>query len=394
VIADTVKGRGVSFMQPGPEDQLYAYHSGAPDADTYQKAVAELIATANAQFRQLGALELRVLTRPWPVVSPPPRAQRLVPAYGRALVRQAEHDPRIVALDADLVRDCGLLPFRERFPDRFFECGIAEQDMVSQAGGMALKGLLPVVHSFAAFLSSRPNEQIYNNATERTKIVYVGSLAGILPGGPGHSHQAVRDVSTLGAVPGLIVLEPCNETEVELAVEFCFAGTGESCYLRLVSSPRELPYELPPGYRLQLGRGTTLREGRDAVVFGYGPVLLAEACKAADLLRKRKSIHVRVVNLPWLNRIDADWLRTITDGIRYVVTLDNHYVVGGQGDMLFRTFVEEGVLAGAVRVRRLGLTDLPTCGTDEEVLRACRLDAEGLYHELLTGLREHWGTRG
>ena len=83
-----------------------------------------------------------------------------------------------MALDADLCLDTGLVPFRERFPERFFECGIAEQDMVSQAGAMALAGLLPVVHSFACFLSTRPNEQIYNNATEGTKVIYAGSLAG------------------------------------------------------------------------------------------------------------------------------------------------------------------------------------------------------------------------
>ena len=131
-----------------------------------------------------------------------------MPAYGEALLAAAEQEPRLVALDADLRLDTGLVEFRERFPDRFFECGIAEQDMVSQAGAMALAGLLPVCHSFACFLSTRPNEQIYNNATERSKVIYVGSLAGLVPGGPGHSHQSVRDISALGAMPGMALLEP------------------------------------------------------------------------------------------------------------------------------------------------------------------------------------------
>ena len=114
-----------------------------------------------------------------------------------------------------MVLDTGLIPFAEKFPDRFIECGIAEQDMVSQAGGMALKGLLPIVHSFACFLTARPSEQIYNNSTEHTKIIYVGTLAGVLPGGPGHSHQGVRDISTMSAIPGMIVFEPSCEDEVE-----------------------------------------------------------------------------------------------------------------------------------------------------------------------------------
>ena len=131
-----------------------------------------------------------------------------MPAYGEALIAAAEREPRLVALDADLRLDTGLVAFRERFPERFFECGIAEQDMVSQAGAMALAGLIPVCHSFACFLSTRPNEQIYNNATERSKVIYVGSLAGLVPGGPGHSHQSVRDISALGAVPGMALIEP------------------------------------------------------------------------------------------------------------------------------------------------------------------------------------------
>ena len=174
-------------------------------------------------------------------------------------------------LDADLVLDCGLIPFRERFPERFLECGIAEQDTVSIASGMAARGLLPVAHSFSCFLSARPNEQIYNNATERRRVVYVGSLAGLLPGGPGHAHQCVRDISSLSAIPNLVMIEPSCEDEVALAVDYCINGTRESCHLRLVSILVQVPYVLPAGYVLVEGRGAVLRDGRDAVVIGYGP---------------------------------------------------------------------------------------------------------------------------
>ncbi len=385
VIADTVKGRGVSFMEHTAlrsEDRFYRFHSGAPDDETYSKAVAELIETVNAQLRDVGTFELRIERTLRPVRPAPARQQRLVAAYARELVRQAERNERIVVLDADLAVDCGLVPFWERFPQRFVECGIAEQDMVSQAGGMALKGLLPVVHSFACFLSSRPNEQIYNNATERTQIVYVGSLAGLLPGGPGHSHQGVRDISALAAVPGLILVEPCNEAEVAQALDFCLNRTTESTYLRLVSIPCDIPYELPVGYRLELGRGVTLREGGDAVLIGYGPVLLAEAYRAVELLSRRHGLEVRVVNLPWLNRIDAAWLCDAVAGVPWIFALDDHYVVGGQGDMLLCTLCETGGLAGQARARRLGVTGIPVCGQNDEALRAHRLDAEGLVAQI------------
>jgi transketolase len=389
IIADTVKGRGVSFMEHTalkPEDKLYRFHSGAPDDPTYERGAAELIGRVNGKLREAGVPELRLETAERPPRPAPANPQRLVAAYGKALVCQAEANDRIVAYDADLVLDTGLIPFQERFPERFVECGIAEQDMVSQASGAALRGLLPVVHSFACFLSDRPNEQIYNNATERTQVVYVGSLAGLLPGGPGHSHQCVRDISALAGIPGLVLLEPCTEGEVAQAVDFCLNRTKESSYLRLVSIPVEVPFELPADYRLEPGRGVALAEGTDAVVFGYGPWLLGEAYKAASLLRERQGISVRVVNLPWLNRVDREWLRSALSGVSQVFTLDNHYVYGGQGDMLLRELAEMG-LAGAVRAQRLGVTQIPVCGTNDEVMRAHGLDAESLAATLSAAIR-------
>ena len=165
-------------------------------------------------------------------------------------------------LDGDLMVDCGTLPFRGEFPERFIECGIAEQDMVSQAGTLALKGKLPIVHSFACFLSTRPNEQIYNNATERSKVIYHASLAGLLPAGPGHSHQSVRDISAVGSVPGLVLIQPGNEEETRLALRWAVEENPDSTYLRLTSVPCAIPYSLPDGYRLEPGRGAVLRDGR------------------------------------------------------------------------------------------------------------------------------------
>ena len=106
-----------------------------------------------------------------------------------------------MVLDGDLAADCRVRTFEERIPDRFIENGIAEQDMVSMAGGLARTGLLPVVNSFASFLASRANEQIYNNATERSKVIYVCHFGGLIPAGPGKSHQSVRDISLFGALP-------------------------------------------------------------------------------------------------------------------------------------------------------------------------------------------------
>ncbi len=389
IIADTSKGAGVSFMAYtafSPEEAFYPFHSGAPDDDVYIQAVEELITSANRQLSTLGEAPLQLETRPYSEQVAPSRSQCLIPVYAEALVEQGERQEHLVVLDADLVKDCGLAPFRERFPDRFFECGIAEQDMVSQAGGMALKGLLPIVHSFACFLSSRSNEQIYNNATEGTKIIYVGSLAGLLPGGPGHSHQSVRDISALAAVPGLLMIEPFSEKEVSLALDFCINSTPKSCYLRLVSIPCEIPFELPAEYRLEPGRGLALTEGRDAVLFSYGPVMLSQAFQAARKLSSDYGIGVKVINLPWLNQVDIVWLNQTVKSYPWVFTLDNHYVIGGQGQLIVSRLAETS-FPQSFQARRLGVVDFPVCGQDDEVLRFHRLDGDSLVQEIVKAIR-------
>ena len=334
IVADTIKGKGVSFAEHtamAPTDRLYKFHSGAPAPDVHERMAGELVATANQLLREVGAAELSLERVPFPERPAAGEVQRMVPVYAKTLVECAQKDNTIVALDGDLVLDTGLLVFEERFTDRFVECGIAEQDMVSQASGLALAGMLPVCHSFACFLSTRPNEQIYNQATEKTKVVYVGSLAGVVPGGPGHSHQSVRDIATLASVPNMELIEPSCEAETALATEYILAKTGSSVYLRLVSIPCAIPYALPDDYEFVHGRGVALTEGSDAVLIGYGPVLLPQAFEAARMLRER-GIGLKVVNLPWLNRIDSQWLHETVQGYRLLVTLDNHYVWGGQGE--------------------------------------------------------------
>ena len=383
LIADTVKGKGVSFMEGTalqPDDRLYRFHSGAPTPALYARSVEELLAHANALLAAAGAAPLRVEETPCPERPVLDGMQRMVPAYSQALLAQAARNSRIVALDADLALDTGLLPFEERFPERFVECGIAEQDMVSQAGAMALQGFLPICHSFACFMPPRANEQIYNNATERTKVIYVGSLAGLLPGGPGHSHQSVRDIDILAAMPGMALLEPCCEQEVGLALDFLVDRHAGPGYLRLVSIPCAVNYALPAGYALEDGRGVALTQGEDVVLFGYGPVLLPQAVSAARTLAER-GVGVKVVNLPFLNRVDQGWLHAMLGDCQLIVTLDNHYVAGGQGEFLAAQIAQLG-LTGERRVIALGVREIPFCGSNDEVLRAHRLDAASLAQEL------------
>jgi transketolase len=379
-IADTIKGKGVSFMHGvACGDATYRFHAGAPSLENYTAATSELVDRINGRLAAAGAAPLALVAAPQPVRIAPRAPEKLVLAYGDELLQMARTRSEIIVMDADLLSDCGIEAFREELPERFIECGIAEQHMVSAAGGMALRGMLPVVHSFACFLTTRANEQIYNNATERSKIIYVGTLAGLIPGGPGHSHQSVRDISAVGSVPGLVAIEPCSEREARLAIRWAIEKHDRSAYLRFVNVPLDLPYVLPASYALEVGCGAQLRAGSDVAFVGYGPVLMSSAWRAAESLAAQ-GIEAAVIDLPWLNRIDDRWVTDALHRFPLIVTLDNHYVTLGQGVMVAAALARTGA---RTRVVSIGLTDVPACGANAEVLEHHGLDAASLVRTVL-----------
>lgn len=383
LIADTIKGRGVSFMehpQAMPSGQhLYPWHSGAPADEPFQRAWDELLERVNVRLSDLGVAPVEpqaVCPRPKPASSV--TREYVADAYGAALVELARTNEKIVVLDGDLAADCRVRAFEQAYPQRFVENGIAEMDMVSMAGGLARAGLLPVVNTFASFLASRPNEQIYNNASELTKIIYVCHYAGLIPAGPGKSHQSLRDISLFGALPNCAIVQPCNAQETEALLAWCVDESPENCMIRLIIGPSPRRIELPEGYRLTPGRGCVLREGTNAVLFAYGPVMLHEALGAAEILAA-KGFSLKVVNMPWLNKVDAAWLAEICAGFGEAHVLEDHSPVGGLGDALARTVNESGL---GLRVRTLGVAGWPACGTPPEVLEHHGLDASSLAAKL------------
>jgi transketolase len=382
LIADTTKGKGVSFMEgkaQGEDESLYKFHSGAPSSQNYDLALAELRGRLDGLLKAAGAKPLTLDDREPPVRFVPQNPQKLVSAYGDELAKLGGERKDIVALDGDLMLDTGLIPFKDKYPDRFVECGIAEMDMVSAAGGLALKGMLPIVHSFACFLSTRPNEQIYNNATEHTKVIYAGSLAGLVPGTPGHSHQSVRDISALGSIPGLTLLQPCNEDETRLALRWAVQDNAGSTYIRLVTPPQEITYTLPQGHKLKQGWGVALKPGKTVALVAYGPTMLQQAYKAG-LALSAKGIDAAVFNLPWLNRISTDWVKQDLAGFKAILTIDDHFTELGQG-MQIAALV--GKLGTGQKIVNLGVEEVPRCGQNPEVVKAHGFDADSLVDKVL-----------
>jgi transketolase len=244
------------------------------------------------------------------------------------------------------------------------------------ASGMALKGLLPIVHSFACFLSARPNEQIYNAATEITKIIYIGSLAGLTPGGPGHSHQAVRDISSLAAIPDFTIVEPSQPDEVAPLLDWCISDAPGSSYLRLVSAPSVMPDQPAEPFVPKRGWGRVLRPGKGLAFVGYGPTLLAEACTAAEIIEGETGRKTGIISFPWLNVVDPGWLRHIAGDYQALVILDNHYTVGALFDRIAATLALAGPMM--LTLHSAGVDRIPRCGTNDEVVRAHGLDAGSL----------------
>lgn len=408
LVADTIKGRGVSFMEHPTALKagggLYPWHAGAPDDESFAIAHQELVERIDSRLAE-GQLD------PLAFLEPPPdqvlaktlttqnalgepvsvamsgnfSSEYVVEAYGKALVELAGRRRDLVVLDADLSTDCRTRYFENAYPERFIQNGIAEQDMVSMAGGLARQGLLPIVNSFASFLASRANEQIYNNNTEHTKIIYVCHYGGLIPAGPGKSHQSLRDISLLGALPNCVMLEPCNTKETRVALEYCITAAKNSCILRLIIGPSPRTIELPAEYDFRYGCGTALQEGADAIIFAYGPVMLNEALLAAEALAK-EDFGLKVVNMPWLNAADPNWLRETVNSCSFIYVLEDHLTIGGLGDRLLRTLLKSRIL-GTKHFQVIGVEGNPVCGAPGEVLHHHELDGISLANRIHQDVR-------
>ena len=383
IIADTIKGKGVSFMER-PETEsvngriLYKWHSGAPDDDSYLKGLQELTDQINSISADLGIEKIDVPVNEVPgKVSVKSEMEFVKDAYGEALLEIAEYNDKLVVIDGDLSADCKLRDFEKKYPERFVENGIAEQDMVSMAGGMARMGLVPVVSTFASFLAARANEQIYNNAGEKTKVVYTCHFSGIIPAGPGKSHQSVRDISLLNALPNMTILQPCNYEETKQVVKYCVDEANENCAIRLVIGPSPQKIELPADYKLTFGQGTVLTNGDDAVLIAYGPVMMHEALLASEYCKK-VGFGLKVVNMPWLNKVDNNWLARVTESSKNIYVLEDHSVIGGLGDRILESLAASNQLEGKI-FEKIGLRyEYPECGTPWEVLQFHGFDGKSL----------------
>ena len=303
-------------------------------------------------------------------------------AYGETLVELGAQYPELVVLDADLSGSTMSKFFAEAYPDRFFDCGIAEADMTGIAAGMAAEGLKPFTNSFAMVAAGRAYEQIRNSiAYPQLNVKVVGSHGGVSVGEAGATHQCIEDFALMRAIPGMLVCCPCDGNEMRHAVRALIDYEGPA-YLRLQRLATEVFTDELPDYHFALGKGCTLRPGSDVTVIATG-LMVSKALQAAELLAA-EGISVRVINIHTIKPLDEELVLRAAQETGCIVTSEEHSVIGGLGSAVSELLGEKC----PVPVLRHGVNDeFGRSGTAAAVLDYFGLNAEGIAAKVREALK-------
>ncbi len=271
-------------------------------------------------------------------------------SFGEALVKIAEENDRIVVLDADLAAATKTGIFKKAYPDRFFDCGIAESNMIGIAAGLATCGKIPFAASFAMFSAGRAFEQVRNSvAYPHLNVKIAGSHAGISTGEDGATHQCLEDIALMRSIPGMTVINPCDHYEMLGAVK-AMAELDGPCYVRLGRLAVE-SVNNNDDYKFELGKGVQLRDGNDVTIIATG-LLVQEAVKASDSL-KAQGINARVINIHTIKPIDEEIIIKAAKETGKIITCEEHNVIGGLGEAVCAVLSENC----PTPVKRIGVYD-------------------------------------
>ena len=269
--------------------------------------------------------------------------------FGKALVELGKKRDDFIVMDADLAAATQTGMFKKEFPDRFYNCGIAEQNMMSIAAGVAATGKRVVVSSFAMFASGRAFEQIRNSICYPNLNVIIGAThAGISVGEDGATHQCCEDIALMRSIPNMTIINPADETEAMKAVYAAFECDGP-VYMRF--GRLAVPIVFDDDYKFEIGKGVELREGSDVTVIATG-LLVKEALEAYDLL-KAEGINARIINMATIKPLDREIVLKAARETGAIVTAEEHSVIGGLGSAVSEVICEEY----PVPVLKLGVND-------------------------------------
>lgn len=296
-------------------------------------------------------------------------------AFGDALLKMGGRYKNAVVLDAHYGRNVHVGGFVRAFPDRYFNFGNAESNMIDAATGFAARGKIPMLCSFGMFLTGRAWEQIRNSLCHSfLNVKLIGGHAGLLAAEDGASYQALEDVALMRAIPNMKIICPADAVETKSALEAMMNDFGPT-YLRLTQKPLPIIYD--SNYKFELGRGSIYKPGTDVCIFAYGPTVHT-SLRAADLL-ERDGISTMVVNISSLKPIDESLVVECAKQAQRVVTVEDHQVVGGLGSAvceILSTYYP-------MKVLRLGMDGFGEVGKVTDLYLKYGLDGQGIYEAIL-----------
>ena len=297
-------------------------------------------------------------------------------AFGNKLVELGAKHPDIVVLDADVACSTQTKLFAKAFPERFFDVGIAEQNLIATAAGLALTGKIPFAATFAVFATGRTYDQIRASVCyQKANVKIIGTHGGITVGEDGATHQALEDISLMRGLPGMTVIVPADCNECEQAIEFAAKYNGP-VYIRIARN--SLPNIYASNYKFNPYKAVVLKEGKDVTLVSNGDVL-AEACKAAEILLE-KGIDAEVISVPVVKPFDAETIVNSAKKTGFVVTVENHSIYGGIGSAVCEVLSEKL----PTKVLRIGTNDtFGQSGTPNELLKYYGLNAESVVNRIV-----------
>lgn len=296
--------------------------------------------------------------------------------YAEALVELGKEHEEVVVLDADLAAATQTKVFREQFPERHIDCGIAEANMAGIAAGLSTCGKVPFISSFAMFAAGRAYEQVRNSIGYPKLNVKIGAThAGISVGEDGASHQCLEDLALMREIPGMVVINPSDDVEAKAAVKAAYEHVGP-VYLRFGRLAVPVINDRPD-YKFEIGKGVVLKEGKDVTIFATGlevnETLEAERFLAAD------GIDAEIINIHTIKPIDKELVVASAKKTGKVVTVEEHSVIGGLGSAVAEVLCEEA----PTKMLRIGVNDtFGESGPALELIHKYGLDAEGIYNKV------------
>ena len=302
--------------------------------------------------------------------------------YGKALIELGKNDERIVVLDADLAAATKTAMFKKEFPERHIDCGIAEQNMMGIAAGLAAAGKIPFASSFAMFAAGRAYEQIRNSIAYPGLNVKIGAThAGISVGEDGPTHQCNEDIALMRSVPGMMIINPSDVIEAEEATKAAAAYDGP-VYLRFGRLAVPVINDRPD-YKFEIGKGAVLREGKDVTIAATG-LPVASCLEAAEMLAA-DGIQAKVINIHTIKPLDEELIVEAAKETGRVVTVEEQSVIGGLGSAVCDCLSEKA----PTRVHKIGINDVyGESGPAVGLLHKYGLDGEGVYAQIKAFLAE------